>query len=226
MVVSLFTASVGAALSHGRLWQLPDRHNPWAALQIEEAPGWLTRYKLQRLSGDRAACLAALSTSALRVTSVPDRQPSPGCGFSNAVRIERTAVQIGEPFTLSCPAAVSMALWERHALMPAAQAELGSPVRRIDHFGSYACRNVYGREGGRRSQHATADALDVAGFTLADGRRITVAAHWRGNDDRARFLHSVHDQACPYFDAVFGPDYNAAHADHFHLDRGPFRVCR
>jgi hypothetical protein len=215
-----------AVLTHGRQWQLPDRHNPWTPLRIDDDPGWLTRYKLARLDDAPAACLAALEQAPMRFVPVADRTAGPGCGFENAVRITRTSVQVGAPFTLSCPAAVSLALWERHALQPAAKSMLGSSVRRIEHYGSFACRNVYGREGGRRSQHATADALDVAGFVLEDGRRITVASHWRGDDERAAFLRSIHEQACGFFDGVFGPDYNAAHADHLHLDRGPYRLCR
>jgi hypothetical protein len=32
------------------------------------------------------------------------------------------------------------------------------------------------------------------------------------------FLHQVHDDACGIFGTVLGPDANAAHRDHFHLD--------
>jgi len=219
-------AVLAAVLLHGRQWQVPDRHNPWAPLRIDEVPGWLTRYKLARLDDAPAVCLATLEQATMRFKPVADRAVGPGCGFDNAVRIERTSVQVGEPFTLSCPAAVSLALWERHALQPAAKSMLGSSVRRIEHYGSFACRNVNGRDGGRRSQHATADALDVAGFVLEDGRRITVGSHWRGDDERSAFLRRIHQQACGFFDSVFGPEYNAAHADHFHLDRGPYRLCR
>lgn len=215
-----------AAPIPGPQWQLPDRHNPWAPLRIDDVPGWLTRYKLTRLDDAPAACLAALEQAAMRFEPMADRTVGPGCGWDNAVRIARTSAQVGTPFTLSCPAAVSLALWERHALQPAATALLGSGVRRIEHYGSFACRNVDGRASGRRSQHATADALDVAGFVLEDGRRITVAAHWRGDERRAAFLRRIHDQACGFFDGVLGPEYNAAHADHLHLDRGPFHLCR
>jgi hypothetical protein len=85
---------------------------------------------------------------------------------------------------------------------------------------------VYGQESGRVSQHATANALDVAGFRLADGRRITVAADWADEGDEGRFLRAVRDGACRSFETVLGPEYNAAHRDHLHLDRGPYRVCR
>jgi hypothetical protein len=157
---------------------------------------------------------------------LPDRRTGEGCGFDNAVLVRRTTVQVNSPFTLSCRAAASLSLWERHVLQPQAHALLGSGVRQIQHFGSYACRNVYGRDEGRRSRHATADALDVAGFVLEDGRRITVVRDWEGSGPPSQFLGAVHAGACGLFDGVLGPAYNAAHADHFHFDRGTFRTCR
>ncbi len=169
----------------------------------------------------------------MRSSPVEDRSTGPGCGFDNAFRIERTSVAVGEPFSLSCRAALSLAMWERHDLQQAAREHLGSGVDRIEHLGSYACRNIYGQDGRRRSQHATADALDIAGFVLEDGRRIRLLSDWQaqsaGTDDvspDAAFLRDVRDGACRWFDAVLGPDYNTAHADHFHFDRGPARICR
>ncbi|MEF7612635.1 extensin family protein [Aquincola sp. MAHUQ-54] len=222
----LLAGGLAAWAAHGRLWTLPDRHNPWAPLAFDEAPGWLTRYKLGRLQAQPEACRALLGTTPLEAQPLPDRDTADGCGFRDAVRIRRTAVEVGEPFSLTCPAAVSLALWERHVVQPQALALLGTPVRRLEHFGSYACRNVYGREAGRRSEHATANALDVAGFVLQGGRRITVARDWQGDAPEARFLRSVHAGACLFFDGVLGPAYNRAHADHFHLDRGAYRLCR
>lgn len=226
LVLAFALVAASAALSHGRLWQLPDRHNPFTPLRIESTPNWLTRHKLARLDEQPAACLEVLAQSAQRFEILSDREVAPGCALRNAVRIDRTQFQVGTPFTLTCPAAVSLALWERHVVTPAALALLGSAPQRLEHFGSLACRNVYGRENGRRSQHASAQALDVSGFVLADGRRITVARDWAGDDPEARFLKAVHGGACTLFDGVYGPAYNAAHADHFHLDRGPFRLCR
>lgn len=210
-------------------WRPPDRYNPWAPLRIDETPNVLTRFKLARLDGDPQRCLAALATGPFRFEPVPDRVTGPDCGFANAVRVARTSVAVSSPFTLSCPAAVSLALWERHAMQPAALAAFDEPVARIEHLGSYACRNVYGRDAAPRSQHASADALDVAGFVLRGGRRIRVLADWsetRRESDASRFLHAARDGACGFFDAVLGPDYNAEHADHLHLDRGRYRTCR
>ncbi len=218
------------ALDSGRI-QIPPAWNPWTPLDIAAAPNLLTRFKLQRASADRETCRSVLAQTDLQVVAVPDRETGPGCGFDNVFRIDRSAVAVGAPFTLSCRAALSLALWERHVLQPAAREHLGQRVTRIEHLGSYACRNVYGLDDRRRSQHATADALDIAGFVLADGRRIRVLRDWpeAGVTDRSAssdFLVALRDGACRYFDAVLGPDYNQAHADHFHFDRGFARICR
>ncbi|MBU8978035.1 extensin family protein [Lysobacter sp. FW306-1B-D06B] len=228
----LAAAGLAWALWSGRL-RVPDDWNPWAPLRIDATPNLLTRFKLERASSDPVACRNALSQAELRLSPVEDRVTGDHCGFTHAVRIERSSVAVGEPFTLSCRAALSLAMWERHVLQQAAQAHLGTRVQRIEHLGSYACRNLYGEQGRRRSQHATADALDIAGFVLDDGRRVRVLADWPAPVDAAtppsaesRFLRALHDGACDHFDVVLGPDYNRAHADHFHFDRGSVRACR
>ena len=104
--------------------------------------------------------------------------------------------------------------------------ELGQPIARIEHYGTYACRNIYGQAAGRVSEHAHANALDVAAFRTAAGERIAVVSDFRDEGPRGRFLRRVRDEACPWFRGVLSPDYNAAHRDHLHLDRGPYRVCR
>src|SRR5688572_2457012 len=221
---------------------IPEQWNPWAPLRIDATPNLLTRFKLARASADPVACQAALAQATMQHGPLQDRSTGPGCGFANAVRIERTSVGVSAPFPLSCRAALSLAMWERHVLQDAASAHLGSRVASMQHLGSYACRNIYGEAKRRRSQHATADALDIAGFVLADGRRVSVVDDWQqraqamdataanavdaSSSPEARFLRALHDGACRYFDAVLGPDYNRAHADHFHFDRGAVRVCR
>lgn len=221
-----------AALVWLRGWvEVPDDWNPWAPLDIAAEPNVLTGFKLARATADDARCMDALEAAPFRWQPLEDRRTGPDCGFFNAVRIERTSVRVGEAFSLSCRAAVSLALWETHVLQQAAAEHLGQEVVAIEHFGSYACRNVYGRENARRSQHATADAWDIAGFVLADGRRVRVIRDWAAPTDDApdppaAFLRDVHRGACRFFDAVLGPEYNQAHADHFHFDRGRWRICR
>jgi hypothetical protein len=224
-------ALIGAAFWNGWL-VLPDRWNPWAPLWPQEAPNALTGYKLRRLAADPLACSAALRATTIDFTPVPDRALAAGCGWTDAVRVDALPARLGAPVVVSCPAALSLALWERHRVQPAALAAFGQRVVALDHFGSFSCRAIGGRrsaEGSeRRSEHATANALDIAGFVLADGTTISVAGDWpRGpSDRRGRFLRTVHDGACGLWNVVLGPEYNAAHRDHFHFDRGRSRACR
>lgn len=205
---------------------LPPEWSPWKPLDIAAAPNLLTRYKLSRLNTDRELCRSVLGGSDLDFEWVPDRATAEDCGFRNALLVRRTPSEVGEEFSLTCRAAVSLALWQRHTLQPVARKYFNQDVVRIEHFGSYSCRNVYGRPNATRSRHATAEAWDVAGFVLADGRRIRVARDWTGTQVEAAFLREVRDGACEFFDGVLSPDYNAAHHDHLHLDRGPYRMCR
>jgi hypothetical protein len=206
--------------------EVPAHLNPWSPLRLDEPPGFLTRYKLSRASNDAAACRETLAQTPWRYVPIDDEVTKPGCGYSNAVRIERMSADVNEPFAASCREALSLALWERHVLQPAAQRYFGEPVTRIEHFGSYSCRSVYGRPNARMSHHATADAVDIAGFVIGADTRIRVVRDWKNSGAQGLFLREVHQGACRYFDSVLGPEYNAAHRDHFHLDRGAFHVCK
>jgi hypothetical protein len=201
---------------------VPDEWNPWAPLRLEQAPNFLTRYKLARASADDAVCRATLAQTRWNYSPIEDETTAPGCGYRNALRVERMLAAVSEPFAVSCREALSLALWERHVVQPAAQRHFGESVTRVEHFGSYSCRSVYGRPNARMSHHATADAFDVAGFVIGNDRRVRVVAAWDDEGPAGKFLRDVHGGACGFFDTVLGPEYNAAHRDHFHLDRGPY----
>ncbi|WP_322981626.1 extensin family protein [Pseudomonas sp. C11] len=223
----LLALLLGAALllAIWRGWlEVPPRFDPWALLDVRDTPNLLTRFKLWRLSDDRALCDQALATSGLRVTRLADSTPQPGCPIENAVRFHSAEVGLSSSFMATCPLAVSFALFERHGLQPAAQAVFGQPVVRLEHVGSFACRSIAGSQ--RPSQHAYANALDMVGFRLRDGRHISVLHDWTGQGDKARFLRLVQEAACDSFNVTLGPQYNAAHRDHFHVDMGLWRMCR
>jgi hypothetical protein len=234
-------AAGGYGLYSGLL-VIPERFNPWAPLDVMAPPDLLTGYKLSRARGDPARCLDALAQTSMQYDLLPDRVTGPGCGFDNAVRLRAAGVRLGSPPSLSCPMALSFFMWERHALQPAAQRHFGQRVASVEHLGSYACRNINSGEGaaagtasssaGSRSRHATANALDIAGFTLQGGQRISVLKDWHhadaaGQPDKeALLLTDVHAGACKFFNGVLGPDYNAVHRDHFHLETGGYSMCR
>ncbi len=218
---------------------LPDRWNPLAPLQPRDEPNVFTPWKLLRLDADPKACAVALSATRLDFTAVPDRADGHGCGWTDAVRITALPARVGTPFVLTCPAAMSLAMWEMHTVQPVALELWGHRVVAIAQAGSYACRDIIGSGtartaarggtgGGRRSEHATADALDIASFSLADGTLIDVGRDWQrsAGDRQAVFLRRVHEGACRWWHVVLGPEYNAAHRSHFHLDDGGFGACR
>jgi hypothetical protein len=216
----------GAAVSIWRGWlDVPAQWNPWAPLDVKAEPNWLTGYKLMRLRSDPELCTQALSSSDLRVTRQSD-SPDAKCPLIGALRVQGGEVALSSSFLASCPLAVAYAMFERHTLQPIAQSAYGQKVARIDHLGSFACRNVYNRESGALSRHASADALDIAGFRLADGRSISVLRDWPKQNQDAQFLRQVRDGACEAFSVVLSPDYNAAHRNHFHVDVGRWSVCR
>ncbi|MDR6915010.1 hypothetical protein J2X66_001875 [Pseudomonas sp. 3296] len=215
-----------SGLSVWRGWvSLPSQWNPWAPLDVNAEPNLLTRYKLIRLSDDPQLCDQALSNSGLRVTRQAD-SPDATCPLINTLRVQGGEVALSSSFLASCRLAVSFAPFDRHVLQPAAQTVYGLAVTRVEHLGSFACRNVYDRDDGRLSQHASANALDIAGFRLADGRTVSVLKDWPKDNQDARFLRQVRDGACDLFSVVLSPDYNAAHRNHFHVDAGPWWVCR
>lgn len=226
--LSVLLLLVGAfALAVWRGWvPMPPEWNPWAPLDVRASPNLLTRYKLSRLQDDPALCDQVLNTSGLRVSRQADTPTDAACPLRSVLRVQGADVALSSSFLASCPLAVAFALFERHSLQPAAQAVFGQAVSRVEHLGSLACRNIYNRADGRLSQHASANALDIAGFRLADGRSISVLKDWPGQGDSARFLRLVRDGACDDFNVVLSPDYNAAHRNHFHLDMGHWWVCR
>lgn len=223
----LLVLASGLLVGVWRGWvPLPDDWNPWAPLDVRASPNLLTRFKLGRLQDDPALCDQVLKTSGLRVTHQADSPADAACPLRNTLRVQGAEVGLSSSFLASCPLAVAFALFERHSLQPAAQAVFGQTVTRVGHLGSFACRNIYNRADGRLSQHASANALDIAGFRLADGRTISVLKDWPGDGESARFLRQVRDGACKDFNVVLSPDYNAAHRNHFHLDMGRWWVCR
>ena len=219
-------AIAGGAVSVWRGWlDVPPQWNAWAPLDIKAAPNWLTGYKLMRLRSDPELCAQALSSSDLRVSPQAD-SPGAKCPLVGALRVQGGGVGLSSSFIASCPLAVAYAMFEHHTLQPATQSAYGQKIARVDHLGSFACRNVYSRESGALSRHASADALDISGFRLAGGRTISVLRDWPKQNQDAEFLRQLRDGACDSFSVVLSPDYNAAHRSHFHVDVGRWSVCR
>ncbi|MCX7512842.1 extensin family protein [Frateuria sp. STR12] len=210
-----------------RGWRPPDRYNPWAPLDLREPPDLFFRYKLDRLAREPAACRAALARAGARFEPLRDRAGPGACGWTHAVRLEGTGeARLQRPAIVTCPLAATLVLLDRQVLQPAASVIYRSHVTRIDHVGSYACRNVYGRPGAPLSRHARAAAIDLTGFALADGHTLRIADDWKARGKASAFLHRVHNRACEVAGMVLGPDYNAEHHSHFHMQASGWGYCR
>ena len=169
-------------------------------------------------------CLINLGQSQANFTPLPDQYFGTGCSTINTVRLawlrgDDAHLQLANMGPVTCSLASALEGWARFGVDRAARQMLASPLARIETFGSYSCRNIAGSD--RRSGHATANAVDIAAFVLADGRRIAVKAKWsEGTFAERNFLRVVRISACRRFATVLTPDFNAAHQDHFHLEVG------
>lgn len=199
-------------------------------LEISHPVGWATRAKLGDLSVRDETCFAVLD----RADVAYDRRAGVGQGQCRAS--QRMVFGKGAPFPSmrpagaapSCAVSAALLVWQRTSVAIEAEALFGEKVVRIENLGSYNCRNVRG--GSSPSQHSTANAIDISAFVLSDGTRISVKDHWADEGVKGAFLRAVRDGGCDLFTTTLSPDYNAAHADHFHFDlaqrRGNWSICR
>ncbi len=222
----------------------PQQDLPWKPLDLSHPIGQATRSKVADFDIQRTAapeeikavtdaCIQRLREAGVQVERAEDRDDGGFCVVRGAVRLTGGDITPLAPggLVMQCPLAVRYVIWDRQVLQPAAQEVFGSREAEVQNYGSYSCRRIYGKDApdARPSEHARANALDVAAIKLEDGRVISVANDWNGQgaagDDGPRFLKRLRDGACRVFSTVLTPDYNAAHRDHLHLDGSPRGLC-
>ena len=205
----------------------PRQDLPWKPLSISEPLGLATTAKLERTVAGPAQCLAFLRRESVAFLPAADADDGGFCVVRDAVLMGPQGARLSPAAPLmACPLAAAFAVWSRQVVQPAAGELLGQPVAEIDHFGSYSCRRIYGQAEGTPSEHARADAVDVAGFRLANGAKVSVLDDWRDPGPKGRFLHRIRDEGCRLYRVALSPDYNAAHRNHLHFDMSPYRLCR
>ncbi|MPZ39753.1 MAG: extensin [Rhizobiales bacterium] len=152
-------------------------------------------------------------------------------GRSHRPRVASTTgtVTVTPKATLACPMVSALDQWIATSVQPSAMRWFGQPVVEIKQISAYSCRGMNGNPRARISEHAFGNALDIASFTLADGRRITVRHGWRGAPEEQGFLRDVQGSACERFTTVLAPGSNVFHYDHMHVDlirrSGGYRAC-
>ena len=120
--------------------------------------------------------------------------------------------------TLACPIVSVLDRWLADSVQPAAMRWFGARVIEIRQISAYSCRGMNGNSRAHISEHAFGNALDIAAFMLADGRRVTVKDGWKGMPEEQGFLRDVQAAACQQFNTVLAPGSNVYHYDHIHVD--------
>lgn len=207
---------------------VPDYWNPFLPLVVTDPLTPVTKWKLNAALADDEQCLAALSTGAV-FERLPDFEQSQQCHIRPQVSARFVAGASVVPLNTRCQTALRLSMWVEHGVKPAADRFLGQKVSGVRHLSSYNCRRMRTGTGTstRMSTHATADAVDIAGFTLASSERVTLLQDWNSVDpNRRAFLRETHRSACKWFGTALGPDFNRLHADHFHLQNRGWGTCR
>ncbi len=151
--------------------------------------------------------------------SAPAQNELPPLGPSRGNPVASVGpVAVKPTATLACPIVSALDRWLADSVQPAAQRWFGARVVEIKQISAYSCRGMNGNPGAHISEHAFGNALDIAAFTLADGRRITVKDGWHGMPEEQGFLRDVQAAACQQFNTVLAPGSNVYHYDHIHVD--------
>ncbi len=169
-------------------------------------------------------CFDALARTGAQFERQATRPTREGCRVDEAVMLARATIALNRPALMTCPLAHALAAFEQDVVQPAARRHFGKPAIQIVHFGTYVCRPQTGRNE-RLSEHAFGRAIDVGGFEIDGKITVNVRKDWSDRGPRGAFLRDVAQGACRHFNMVLTPRTDFAHANHLHLDIGPYRKC-
>ena len=175
-----------------------------------------------KMPADEVACRERLKTLGVEFEEhQAESNPEIGCSIPYPIVLKTLgkSIGIGAGTELNCQMAEAAARFAADVIQPAAKAEFGADLKSITQASAFVCRPRHGGE--KLSEHAFGNALDIASFTLTDGKKIEVGPAPPEKD--GNFLNTVRKAACGPFKTVLGPGSDADHALHFHLDLEPRR---
>lgn len=175
-----------------------------------------------KMPAAEVACRARLTALGVQFEEhKAESDPAIGCSIPYPIMLKTLgkSIEIGSGTELNCQMAEAAARFAADVIQPAAKAEFGADLKSISQASAYVCRPRHGTR--KLSEHAFGNALDIASFTLSDGKKIEVGPSPPEKD--AKFLDAVRKAACGPFKTVLGPGADADHALHFHLDLEPRR---
>jgi hypothetical protein len=224
LLAILLLALMAYPASRFGVFEWPREYDPFVVPDLRAKPGFMTSWQMNLVDSKPANCIAAFRLSGIAPALKPPQGAGTSCEVSDAISLNSLSAARLNPEDTRCAIAARLYMWERHLLQPAAQKILGESIAEILHFGSYSCRTIRGRSS--MSEHATANAFDISGFRTVSGKVITVKDDWRKATKEGKFLQVARDGLCDWFNLTLSPDYNADHADHFHVDMGWWQSCR
>jgi hypothetical protein len=206
---------------------------PLALWACSGVPTFIARDEPWRAEEERACLASGLVRETGFVTVRAAVGGASACGAIKPFRVAaaaRGSVALEPPALLRCPMVHALEHWMERVVVPAGHFHLNAKVVGLKVASSYSCRPMNNVDGALLSEHGHANAIDISGFVLADGRTVTLVEGWRGSMPEGRFLRAAHRGGCSIFTTVLGPDYDRLHHDHFHLDLARHadhgRICK
>jgi hypothetical protein len=152
------------------------------------------------------------------------------CGLQRPIHLKslKGGVDVtGDPI-MTCTMARGLAQWMTEVVIPSAELHLKARPSALHIGTSYQCRNRYGSIGGKISEHAFGNAVDISGLSFTERGPFQVQVRNDDTPDRP-FQAAIRAGGCAYFTTVLGPTTNEAHSTHLHFDaiarRGGYRLC-
>jgi hypothetical protein len=178
-----------------------------------------------------SACRIRLTSDIAIAPSLPPITGPGECGTPDPVKLEavvlpdKSKIAFTPPATLRCTMAEAVASWVREDAIALAQ-DLGGVLRAIENFDSYDCRGRNRVVGAITSEHGKANAIDVRGLRLADGKFV----EFTDPNVSHGFREKVRTSVCARFTTVLGPGSDGYHENHIHVDlaqrRSGYRICQ
>jgi hypothetical protein len=229
-------------VQHSSVKQKPSTSIPWPRSPPKEAQPEPQGNANTWINEDRAAeqrsqepgapsdCRLRLTPDLAAIQALPPIS-SGQCAAEDVVRVDAVVAHDGRripitpPATLRCPMAEAVIHWVRDELSSIA-AEFGGPLKSLMVDTSYECRSRNHVAGAKLSEHGRANAIDVRGFTLADGTVVEFTSPAMKKEK----LYLLRETACDRFTTVLGPGSDTYHENHVHFDilerRGGYRICQ
>ena len=198
----------------------------WQSLRPNKRPREVEQKARQKEATRRKGAVCGdRDIQGVAIGPVPGKLP--GCGVAQAVRVSSiSGVALSTHSVMDCTTAKALKTWVDRGMKPALRK--GGGVSQIRVVAHYACRTRNNQKGAKISEHGKGRAIDIAGFTLRNGAKVTVLNDW-GGSQYSKALRQMHGAACGPFGTVLGPNANRFHRDHFHFDTARYRsgsYCR